>query len=128
MQHVKDINMHLNAFSRAPDESRVAVEPDDEKLIFQMALHAADVLHPAKAMPYNSGWAERIRQEFFVQEDREWELGLTMSAGYPMEKMQAGFIIRIVRPLFALCQFPNAQFSHCMKQLHENLLHWQIQL
>jgi len=114
---------------------REMLEAEDEKLVLQMALHAADVSNPAKPMRFYAVWADRIMNEFYLQGDRERELGLPLSVGYDrenpiaMEKMQAGFIIGIVRPLFsAICQLPNAQLDHCLHQLHENLTVWQNQI
>lgn len=100
-----------------------------------MALHAADVSNPAKSLDMCKVWAERITQEFYQQGDKERELQLPLSFGYdrenpiPLEKMQAGFIIGIVRPLFnAICQLPKVELSHCMHHLDENLHHWQSEL
>ncbi|GLD98112.1 hypothetical protein PINS_up006809 [Pythium insidiosum] len=110
-------------------------DSDDQRLILQMALHAADVSNPAKPLASYFVWAERILNEFYQQGDRERQLGLPVSIGcdrenpLPLEKMQAGFILGIVRPLFgALSQVPHAQLGHCVRQLDENLTHWQREL
>uniref|UniRef100_K3WMW0 PDEase domain-containing protein n=1 Tax=Globisporangium ultimum (strain ATCC 200006 / CBS 805.95 / DAOM BR144) TaxID=431595 RepID=K3WMW0_GLOUD len=101
----------------------------------EMALHAADVSNPAKSTAMCKIWAERIMQEFYQQGDKERKLQLPVSFGcdrenpIPLEKMQAGFIIGIVRPLFnAICQLPKVELSQCMKRLDENLLYWQSEL
>lgn len=100
-----------------------------------MALHAADVSNPAKLMPICKRWAGLIKDEFYLQGDKERELMLPVSVGYdrrnpiPVEKLQAGFIIGIVRPLFsAMSQLPNAHLDHCVAQLDENLSHWQREI
>ncbi|TMW67108.1 hypothetical protein Poli38472_012224 [Pythium oligandrum] len=120
---------------RASDENWKQTDPDDERLVLQMALHTADVSNPAKPMRFYSVWAERILHEFYEQGDKERELQLPVSIGYdrenpiPLEKMQAGFILGIVRPLFSvMCRLPRAQLAHCMSQLDENLAHWQNEI
>ena len=100
-----------------------------------MALHTADVSSPTKSLRIYLAWTERIKQEFYQQGDKERELLLPVSIGYdreqpiPLEKMQAGFIIGIVRPLFlSLSLLPNARLGHCMAQLDANLSHWQEEI
>ncbi|DAZ92577.1 TPA: hypothetical protein N0F65_012807 [Lagenidium giganteum] len=124
-----------NLVRRSCDEDWKLTDPDDERLLLQMALHAADVSNPAKPLDLYVRWSERIMQEFYQQGDKERELQMAVSVGYdrnnpiPMEKMQAGFIIGIVRPLFnVLCQFPKVGLAHCVKQLDDNLIHWQNEI
>lgn len=100
-----------------------------------MALHTADVSNPAKSFDLYKVWMDRIREEFYHQGDKERELELPISIGtdrhnpIPREKLQAGFIIGIVRPLFqTMSQVPNAQLSHCMDQLDANLVYWQDEI
>lgn len=100
-----------------------------------MALHAADVSNPAKSIDVCKLWAARIMTEFYEQGDKERALQLPVSVGcdrehaIPVEKMQAGFIIGIVRPLFAaLAQLPNVRLGHCLAHLDANLRHWQDEL
>ncbi|RLN10218.1 hypothetical protein BBJ28_00010393 [Nothophytophthora sp. Chile5] len=120
---------------RTTEEGWKDSDPDDERLVLQMALHAADVSNPTKPLRLYLIWAERIKQEFYQQGDKERELLLPVSIGYdreqpiPLEKMQAGFIIGIVRPLFlALSHLPRAQLTMCMVRLDDNLNHWQNEI
>ena len=100
-----------------------------------MCLHAADVSNPAKPLAYYRRWTDKIMLEFYLQGDRERELHLPVSAGcdrghpIPLEKMQAGFIIGVVRPLFhVLGQLPGVDLGHCVRQLDDNLAHWQQEI
>lgn len=100
-----------------------------------MALHAADVSNPAKSTDVCRKWADKIMVEFYQQGDKERELQLPVSVGYdrdnpiPLEKMQAGFIIGIVQPLFhVMAQLPRVEFGHCMQHLGDNLHFWQSEL
>ncbi|TYZ64153.1 hypothetical protein PybrP1_004447 [[Pythium] brassicae (nom. inval.)] len=120
---------------RSSDDGWRLCDPDDEKLVLQMVLHAADVSNPAKSIDLCKKWADKIMVEFYQQGDKERELQLPVSVGYdrdspiPLEKMQAGFIIGIVRPLFhAMAQLPRARLGHCMQHLDGNLRFWQSEL
>ncbi|KAG3108498.1 hypothetical protein PI124_g11934 [Phytophthora idaei] len=124
-----------NLVRRATEEGWKAADPEDDRLVLQMALHAADVSNPTKSLRTYLVWTERIKQEFYQQGDKERELLLPVSIGYdreqpiPLEKMQAGFIIGIVRPLFLLLShLPSARLDHCMAQLDANLEHWQDEI
>ncbi|KAF4321529.1 hypothetical protein BBO99_00001013 [Phytophthora kernoviae] len=124
-----------NLVRRSTEEGWKEADPEDDRLVLQMALHAADVSNPTKSLRIYLTWAERITQEFYQQGDKERELLLPVSIGYdrespiPLEKMQAGFIIGIVRPLFlSLSNLPSARLEHCMAQLNANLSHWQDEI
>jgi len=113
---------------RATEEGWKDADPDDDRLVLQMALHAADVSNPTKSLRTYLAWTDRIQHEFYQQGDKERELLLPVSVGYdreqpiPLEKMQAGFIIGIVRPLFlSLSHLPSAR-------LDANLAHWQDEI
>ncbi|KAI9981941.1 hypothetical protein PInf_009724 [Phytophthora infestans] len=124
-----------NLVRRATDEGWKGADPEDDRLVLQMALHAADVSNPTKSLRTYLIWTERIMQEFYQQGDKERKLLLPVSIGYdrehpiPLEKMQAGFMIGIVRPLFlSLSHLPSARLGHCMTQLDANLAHWQDEI
>ncbi|CAH0480167.1 unnamed protein product [Peronospora belbahrii] len=124
-----------NLVRRSSEEGWKHGNREDERLVLQMALHTADVSNPTKSLRIYLAWAERIKQEFYQQGDKERELLLPVSIGYdreqpiPLEKMQAGFIIGIVRPLFlSLSLLPSARLGHCMAQLDANLSHWQDEM
>uniref|UniRef100_M4BXW4 PDEase domain-containing protein n=1 Tax=Hyaloperonospora arabidopsidis (strain Emoy2) TaxID=559515 RepID=M4BXW4_HYAAE len=124
-----------NLVKRSTREGWNYADPNDERLVLQMALHTADVSNPTKPLHIYLVWADRIKQEFYQQGDKERELLLPVSIGYdrkqpiPLEKMQAGFIIGIVRPLIlSLSLLPSARLHHCVEQLDANLGHWQRQI
>ncbi|KAF0719697.1 Aste57867_863 [Aphanomyces stellatus] len=109
--------------------------PDDQKLLLQVALHAADVSNPVKPWPIYAIWTDRIMAEFYAQGDQERELKLPISFGcdrlnpIPEAKMQAGFIMGIVKPVFkTLSEVPKVSLKHCLDQLDRNLKIWQDQL
>ncbi|RHZ24892.1 hypothetical protein DYB31_012449, partial [Aphanomyces astaci] len=100
-----------------------------------VALHAADVSNPVKPWAVYQTWTDRIMTEFYAQGDHERRLALPMSFGcdrhnpIPQAKMQAGFILGIVRPVFhTLSRVPKVHLKHCLDQLDRNLKVWQDQL
>lgn len=107
----------------------------EQRLVLQVALHAADVSNPTKSLEVYQCWTSRIMSEFYDQGDAEREAGLKISIGFdrnkpiPEAKMQAGFIIGIVRPVYqALARVPGTDFSAPMHHLDANLSHYQQQI
>ena len=51
----------------------------DKSKVLCLMLHSCDVSHPAKRWDLHHQWTSRCMEEFFVQGDREAELGLEYS-------------------------------------------------
>ena len=51
----------------------------DKTKVLCLMLHSCDVSHPAKRWGLHHRWTARCMEEFFVQGDREKELGLEYS-------------------------------------------------
>ncbi|KAJ1551992.1 cAMP-specific 3',5'-cyclic phosphodiesterase 4C, partial [Nowakowskiella sp. JEL0078] len=85
---------------------------EDRTLLLQMIIKCADVSNPTKAWPLYEEWIHRIIAEWYVQGDKERELGLPISAycdryappappgQHPHQSSQQGFIEFIVAPMF----------------------------
>lgn len=104
---------------------------DDQIITLQIALHAADVSNAAKPLEIYCEWTRRIMEEFYDQGDEEIQQSMNISIGFnrnepiPEPKMQAGFIIGIVKPVYlALSNTPKVSLDQCLRQLDENLAHW----
>jgi len=68
-----------------------------------IVIHACDISNPTKKFEIYSKWAERVMTEFWIQGDREKELGLPISFlcdrdTTTIPKAQIGFIDGIVFP------------------------------
>jgi len=79
--------------------------PENTKMILKMALHVCDVSNPAKSPDLCIPWAARVMEEFFMQGDKEKEVGNSVSPFMDrettvVEKCQGGFIKIIVTPLY----------------------------
>jgi cAMP-specific phosphodiesterase 4 len=79
---------------------------EDQILVLQIALHAADVANPAKPRQIYKQWIERVMAEFYGQGDKEREEGMPVTPfldrtkPIPEERFQSGFIKAIVQPLY----------------------------
>ncbi|XP_034158011.2 dual specificity calcium/calmodulin-dependent 3',5'-cyclic nucleotide phosphodiesterase 1B isoform X1 [Pangasianodon hypophthalmus] len=82
-------------------------ESIDKVKALSLILHAADIGHPAKSWSLHSRWTPRLMEEFFIQGDKEAELGLAISPlcdrqNTPVAQSQIAFIEFIVEPTFSL--------------------------
>eukprot|EP00298_Acanthocystis_sp_HF-20_P016659 c21545_g3_i1.p1 GENE.c21545_g3_i1~~c21545_g3_i1.p1 ORF type:complete len:474 (+),score=162.42 c21545_g3_i1:61-1482(+) len=88
------------------DKGKLSLEdPAKRELFLQIILHAADLGNCGKPWVFAQVWGERVVTEFFVQGDKEKQLGLPVSAMNDREKsnaaeLQSGFIKTIVLPMF----------------------------
>ena len=79
----------------------------DKSRALSFILHAADISHPSKRWEVHNKWTERLVEEFFLQGDREKELGLSVSplcdrSVTAVPDSQVGFINFIVSPTMQL--------------------------
>eukprot|EP00451_Oxyrrhis_marina_P009607 CAMPEP_0204318202 /NCGR_PEP_ID=MMETSP0469-20131031/6400_1 /ASSEMBLY_ACC=CAM_ASM_000384 /TAXON_ID=2969 /ORGANISM="Oxyrrhis marina" /LENGTH=843 /DNA_ID=CAMNT_0051299231 /DNA_START=38 /DNA_END=2569 /DNA_ORIENTATION=- len=111
---VKDLGLMFEMFGADRPANMTAVEvadyfgttlqPQDNLMILQMALHTADVSNPLKPFDICHAWADRVLAEFFQQGDKEKELGIPV--GFLNDRLkvkkpssQIGFIEILVAPL-----------------------------
>jgi len=76
------------------------------RLVFgQFLLKCADVSNPVRAFPVSRYWAEMIQSEFFLQGDKERDLGIPISpfmdrdSPEALPRMQISFLDYVVEPL-----------------------------
>ncbi|XP_057610690.1 dual specificity calcium/calmodulin-dependent 3',5'-cyclic nucleotide phosphodiesterase 1A isoform X4 [Chionomys nivalis] len=79
----------------------------DKAKTMSLILHAADISHPAKTWKLHYRWTMALMEEFFLQGDKEAELGLPFSPlcdrkSTMVAQSQIGFIDFIVEPTFSL--------------------------
>ncbi|KAG2497449.1 hypothetical protein HYH03_004604 [Edaphochlamys debaryana] len=116
-----------------PDVSDVAPRPKDDMerlLALQVAMKAADLGHLGENLEVHQRWLGVLEQEFFLQGDREKELGLPISplfdrAKQGVSKSQVGFYDFVAMPLVhALASaFPGAH--PLIKCFVSNYNHWK---
>ena len=88
-------------------------------------IHMADISNPTKPFEIYSIWAERVMNEFYLQGDKEKELGLPVSFlcdrdTTTIPQGQLGFIEGVVSHFFSTINeiFPGLQF--CIDNLNKN--------
>lgn len=98
--------------------------------ILNMIIHSADISNPAKPDKISENWTKRVYDEFFVQGDKEKELGLPVSNFCDrnttnINKAMIGFINYVVLPTFDLLStliFEACEYrDHCKSNLKKYL-------
>jgi len=82
-----------------------------------IVIHACDISNPTKPFEIYSKWADKVMNEFWIQGDREKELGLPISflcdrATTTIPNAQIGFMDGIVFPFMnsLVAIFPDLEF------------------
>jgi hypothetical protein len=106
---------------------------EDKLLVLKLSLKCADISHSSKPLVQHQQWTDLVCQEFFLQGDREKELGLPVSMycdrdATDLPKSQAGFLKNICLPLFecfATFMRSEAINSIVLSNLRSNLSYWE---
>merc|ERR1712203_1086916 len=104
-------------------------EPDKKKLMRNLLLHFSDISNPTKPFHICKAWAWNIVDEFFLQGDKEKELGITVQPLNDREKVnkpysQVGFIEFFVAPFSFATVRLLPSLIHRTDQLMSNLHSW----
>merc|ERR1712139_524700 len=105
---------------------------DTKKLLRNLFLHTADVSNPMKPFKISRIWAWQVLEEFFIQGDKEKELGIPVQMLNDRDKVnrafsQIGFIEFLVCPLlFVMCPVL-PPMEHCAEQMIDNVKQWRAQ-
>mmetsp|Transcript_3188 Transcript_3188/g.4923 ORF Transcript_3188/g.4923 Transcript_3188/m.4923 type:complete len:959 (+) Transcript_3188:172-3048(+) len=106
--------------------------PEGRLMVMKLIIKCSDINHPSRPTFLHKKWCELIQEEFFLQGEKEEELGFPISRG--MDRKTAtkksvangncGFIQFIVNPLFELMKTKgnSPQFS---RNIDINLSYWQ---
>lgn len=116
-----DMGLHtkyVNQFKRRLQENHEFTKKDDIRLALAMAVKMADISNCGRPEPLYLKWSGKISDEFYMQGDRERNLGIAcspfMDRTQPaMAKGQIAFMNYIVIPLFdCISEFlPDMHFS-----------------
>jgi len=98
-------------------------------MILGLVIHAGDISNPTKPYAICEKWAVRVSDEFFLQGDKERELGLPLTFQFDrhsinLANMQMGFIKGVVLPYFSplASAFPGLEV--CLQHLKANERRW----
>eukprot|EP01123_Difflugia_compressa_P010396 TRINITY_DN3796_c0_g2_i1.p1 TRINITY_DN3796_c0_g2~~TRINITY_DN3796_c0_g2_i1.p1 ORF type:complete len:327 (+),score=27.59 TRINITY_DN3796_c0_g2_i1:95-982(+) len=105
-----DLAKHIKSVSEFQTflESNLTLDRDKEEhrlVISRMLLKCADLCNPAKPFRIAKYWAEMIQEEFFMQGEQEFAIGLPRSpfmerGDSSLPQMQVNFATYIVIPLY----------------------------
>jgi hypothetical protein len=103
---------------------------DTKKLLRNLFLHVSDVSNPVKPFFICKAWAWQVLEEFFMQGDREKEIGITVQMLNDREKVnrafsQVGFIEFLVSPLILATVRVFPPMEHCGDEMLQNLKCWK---
>lgn len=129
-----DMALHFEHLQKMKDmlaEDEIDITKEDTKTFLMcMCLHVADLTNPTKLWMESFKWACLVYEEFFVQGDRELEIGLPVSKmtdrlGTNIATAQLGFIDFIIKPSFEVfCDYlPSCQLH--LDQLIKNRQRWE---
>ena len=103
--------------------------PSLKLMILGLVIHAGDISNPTKPYAICEKWAVRVSDEFFLQGDKERELGLPLTFQFDrhsinLANMQMGFIKGVVLPYFSplASAFPGLEV--CLQNLKANERRW----
>ncbi|CAH2067410.1 unnamed protein product, partial [Iphiclides podalirius] len=117
-----DMSFHFQQLKNMRSLLTLAEPAVDKSKAVSLVLHCCDISHPAKRWDLHHRWTMSLLDEFFLQGDKERELGLPFSPlcdrnNTLVAESQIGFIEFIVEPSMAVC----ADMLECiLGPLHSN--------
>ena len=126
-----DFSRHFADISKFKGKLAGGKVEDDEGrgLCMDMMMHTCDVSNPSRPWPLAYQWADRVMNEFYLQGDRERELGLPISHlcdrySVVISKSQVGFIDLFIEPTFSNLLIVLPKVQHNLDVLEGNRQKW----
>ncbi|GBP81977.1 hypothetical protein EVAR_65583_1 [Eumeta japonica] len=103
-----DMSFHFQQLKNMRSLLTLAEPAVDKSKAVSLVLHCCDISHPAKRWDLHHRWTMSLLDEFFLQGDKERELGLPFSPlcdrnNTLVAESQIGFIEFIVEPSMGVC-------------------------
>ncbi|XP_072937105.1 dual specificity calcium/calmodulin-dependent 3',5'-cyclic nucleotide phosphodiesterase 1 isoform X2 [Epargyreus clarus] len=103
-----DMSFHFQQLKNMRSLLTLAEPTVDKSKAASLVLHCCDISHPAKRWDLHHRWTMSLLDEFFLQGDKERDLGLPFSPlcdrnNTLVAESQIGFIDFIVEPSMAVC-------------------------
>ncbi|XP_026314494.1 calcium/calmodulin-dependent 3',5'-cyclic nucleotide phosphodiesterase 1-like isoform X2 [Hyposmocoma kahamanoa] len=103
-----DMSFHFQQLKNMRSLLSLAEPSIDKSKATSLVLHCCDISHPAKRWDLHHRWTMSLLDEFFLQGDKERDLGLPFSPlcdrnNTLVAESQIGFIEFIVEPSMAVC-------------------------
>lgn len=106
------------------------VEDEEGRLLcMEMLMHTCDVSNPSRPWDICKIWADKVMTEFFIQGDKERELGLPISHlcdryTVNIPKSQIGFMDLFIEPTFNALLLVLPKTEKNLETLHHNKKMW----
>merc|ERR1712176_363053 len=135
-----DLAIHLKTLEGIKNITQSDEDLEDEESgsyswrIMSFLMHMADMSNLAKRQIISSQWTDRILSEFFLQGDKEKEMGLPISPlcdrfTTSRPESQIGFISYIIRPSFEILKKHLPLIGIVILPLvEENYQYWKLEL
>lgn len=106
---------------------------DNQQLILNNILHAADISNPTKLTPIYIKWVDLVFTEFFLQGDIEKKENLPISllcdrSTTDINKAQVGFMKFVVKPSFECLTLMAPEIKTYLDYLNRNLKYFEDQV
>ncbi|KAI9105223.1 hypothetical protein DFS34DRAFT_366 [Phlyctochytrium arcticum] len=123
---------YINKFKAKLTASTLKFDTVETRMIVaEIALKCSDLCNPTKTFALSSKWTEAVMEEFYMQGDRERELGLAISqfmdrGNTNVPKCQIGFIDILVAPLYdAWATFQTTEkVGKIVREIGKNRQNW----
>ena len=112
---------HLNFMKNVIEKKENSDKNVDNQEFMNLLIHSADISNPTKPFDIYLKWAKLVVEEFFIQGDKEKELGLVCTCDRTKVKLnnnQIGFIDYVVKEYVSL----NIQIFPSLKFTYDNLI------
>jgi hypothetical protein len=124
-RHFADLGKFQLKFSNA-----TVKDDEDRMIVMEMLMHASDVGNPSRPWKNCYEWAVRVMNEFFVQGDKEREMGLPISNlcdrfTVSVPKSQIGFTELFIEPTFNLLVNLFPAVAENLRIIAENKEKWK---
>ncbi|CAG9311583.1 PDE4C [Blepharisma stoltei] len=115
---------HLNNFQGLIDSGKVFSE-EGKYASMELLMHFCDLSNAFRPFEISKKWTELINQEFFMQGDKEKELGIPISPtcnrdNVIVEKAQLNFVTYLIEPFISPMETLLPKFKDLVEILNEN--------
>jgi hypothetical protein len=123
---------HLNKFKERKSAQDFDPKGKDKVDLLSLILHSADLSNPTRPLEYSKKWTMRVLDEFFLQGDKERELGLPISNlcdrySINVAKSQIGFFDFFVKPFYCEVTEVFPAMSFVIGNVELNVEYWKTQ-
>ncbi|KAJ3089356.1 High affinity cAMP-specific 3',5'-cyclic phosphodiesterase 7A [Quaeritorhiza haematococci] len=130
-KHFEYLNKFKTKMTTANIQQRMDVA-ENRMMVLEIGIKCADLNNPTKTKDLSRRWSEAVMEEFYLQGDKERELGLPISQfmdrhNQNVAKCQIGFIDIFVLPLYdvwAAFNNYNEKSSKFQREIGRNRQHW----